>query len=155
MRVVGRVGGLLDHGPDFRIRHLKDERAIAVLEAVAKLAGWEPRPAPHRTRSGEGRGVAFVHYDNYSGYAAVAMQVKVERATGKVRVGRVRSRTTAAQIVNPDGLSNQIEGNVVQTISRTLIEEAVASTRRASPASTGRATRSSDSPSCRTRSTSR
>jgi nicotinate dehydrogenase subunit B len=107
----------------FRIKHLKDERAIAVLEAVAKLADWEPRPAPHRTRSGEGRGVAFVHYDNYSGYAAVAMQVKVERATGKVRVERVAVAHDCGQIVNPDGLKNQIEGNIVQTLSRALLEE--------------------------------
>jgi nicotinate dehydrogenase subunit B len=108
---------------EFRIRHLKDERAIAVLEAVAKLAKWEPRPAPHRSRTGEGRGVAFVHYDNYSGYAAVAMQVKVERATGRVRVERVAVAHDCGQIVNPDGLKNQIEGNIVQTLSRALLEE--------------------------------
>jgi nicotinate dehydrogenase subunit B len=107
----------------FRIRHLKDERAIAVLEAAAKLASWEPRPAPHRTRSGEGRGVAFVHYDNYSGYAAVVMNVRVDRATGKVRVERVAVAHDCGQIVNPDGLKNQIEGNIVQTLSRALLEE--------------------------------
>ena len=108
---------------EFRIRHLKDARAIAVLEAVAKLAKWEPRPAPRRSKAGEGRGVAFVHYDNYSGYAAVAMQVKVERATGKVRVERVAVAHDCGQIVNPDGLKNQIEGNIVQTLSRALLEE--------------------------------
>jgi nicotinate dehydrogenase subunit B len=108
---------------EFRIRHLKDERAIAVLEAVAKLANWETRPAPRHGRSGEGRGVAFVHYDNYSGYAAVAMQVKVERSTGKVRVERVAVAHDCGQIVNPDGLKNQIEGNIVQTLSRALLEE--------------------------------
>jgi nicotinate dehydrogenase subunit B len=108
---------------EFRIRHLKDERAIAVLEAVAKLASWEPRPAPRRPKSGEGRGVAFVHYDNYSGYAAVAMQVRVERASGKVHVERVAVAHDCGQIVNPDGLKNQIEGNIVQTLSRALLEE--------------------------------
>ena len=108
---------------EFRVRHLKDERAIAVLEAVGKLANWEPRPAPRRGRTGEGRGVAFVHYDNYSGYAAVAMQVRVERASGKVRVERVAVAHDCGQIVNPDGLKNQIEGNIVQTLSRALLEE--------------------------------
>jgi len=107
----------------FRIKHLKDERAVAVLEAAAKLAKWEPRASPRRNRSGEGRGVAFVQYDNYSGYAAVVMNVRVERATGKVRVERVAVAHDCGQIVNPDGLRNQIEGNIVQTLSRALLEE--------------------------------
>jgi nicotinate dehydrogenase subunit B len=107
----------------FRIKHLKDERAIAVLEAAAKLAKWEPRPSPRRGRAGEGRGVAFVQYDNYSGYAAVVVSVRVDRATGKVRAERVAVAHDCGLIVNPDGLKNQIEGNIVQTLSRALLEE--------------------------------
>jgi nicotinate dehydrogenase subunit B len=113
---------------EYRIRHLKDERAIAVLEAVAKLAQWAPRPAPRggsNAGSGSftGRGVAFVHYDNYSGYAAIALQVHVDRASGKVSVERVAAAHDCGLIVNPDGLKNQIEGNIVQTLSRALLEE--------------------------------
>jgi len=109
---------------EFRIRHLRDERAIAVLEAVAKLAQWSPRPAPRGGKNaGAGRGVAFVHYDNYSGYAAIALQVVVDRASGKVSVERVAAAHDCGLIVNPDGLKNQIEGNIVQTLSRALLEE--------------------------------
>ena len=109
---------------EYRIRHLKDERAVAVLEAVAKLAQWSPRPAPRGGKNaGAGRGVAFVHYDNYSGYAAIALQVQVDRSTGKVSVERVAVAHDCGLIVNPDGLKNQIEGNIVQTLSRALLEE--------------------------------
>lgn len=70
-----------------------------------------------------GRGVAFVQYDNYSGYAAVIVQARVDRATGKVRVERVAVAHDCGLIINPDGLKNQIEGNIVQTLSRALLEE--------------------------------
>ena len=108
---------------EYRIRHLKDERAIATLESVARLARWSPRPAGRGEKTGAGRGVAFVHYDNYSGYAAIAMQVVVDRASGKVSVERVAAAHDCGLIVNPDGLKNQIEGNIVQTLSRALHEQ--------------------------------
>lgn len=107
---------------EYRLRHLKDTRAIEVLRAVEELAKWERRPAAGR-RNGVGRGVAFVQYDNVSAYAAVAMQVRVDSATNKVRVERVFVAHDCGLIVNPDGVRNQIEGNVIQTLSRALHEE--------------------------------
>lgn len=108
----------------FRIRHLKDPRAIAVLEEVAKLSRWDTRPSPKRDRRAvTGRGVAFVQYDNISAYVALVVQVRVERRSGTVRVERAYVAHDCGLIVNPDGLRNQIEGNVIQAVSRALLEE--------------------------------
>ena len=113
---------------DFRVRHLKDERAIAVLRAVEKRAGWDKRPSGNRA-SGAGRGVAFVQYNNSQAYVAVSMQVRVDDKTGRVKVERVCVAHDCGMVVNPDGVRNQIEGSVIQTLSRALMEE-VQTTRR-------------------------
>ena len=107
---------------DYRIRHLKDERAVEVLKAVRELAKWDTRPSGTR-RGGTGRGVAFVQYDNVSAYVAVSMDVRVDAQSGRVRVQRVCVAHDCGLIVNPDGVRNQIEGNVLQTLSRALLEE--------------------------------
>jgi nicotinate dehydrogenase subunit B len=104
---------------EFRIRHLKDERAIAVLQEVSRMMDWRKGPRP--SRSGVGRGVAFAQYDNYSAYAAVGVQVKVD--SGKTRVERAWVAHDCGMIVNPDGVKLQIEGNIIQTLSRALLEE--------------------------------
>ncbi len=103
----------------FRLRHLADARARAVIEAVAREAGWQP-DAPGG--EGNGRGIGFSQYKNRSAYCAVVAEVEVAE---KVRVLRVFAAVDAGHIVNPDGLINQIEGGVVQAISWTL-KEAVA-----------------------------
>jgi nicotinate dehydrogenase subunit B len=113
---------------DFRVRHLKDERAIAVLRAVEKLAAWDKRPSGKGSK-GTGRGVAFVQYDNNAAYVAIAMQVQVDEKTGKVKVENVYVAHDCGMVVNPDGVRSQIEGNVIQTLSRALLEE-VQTTRR-------------------------
>lgn len=108
----------------FRLRHLKDPRAIAVLEEVAKISRWDPRPSPKRDRGAvTGRGVAFVQYNNTGAYVALVAQLRVERNSGKVRLERVFVAHDCGLIVNPDGLRNQIEGNVIQGLSRALLEE--------------------------------
>ncbi|MCX7151187.1 MAG: molybdopterin-dependent oxidoreductase [Proteobacteria bacterium] len=107
----------------FRIKHLKDERAIAVLQEVAKLSKWDTRSSPQRVGSLAGRGVGYCQYDNYSTYVAVVVRVTIDRASGKVRVPYVAVAHDCGLIVNPDGVKNQIEGNVVQAISRALLEE--------------------------------
>jgi nicotinate dehydrogenase subunit B len=93
----------------FRRRHLTDPRALAVLDVVA------PQYKP-------GRGVAFVHYENTEALVAAVVDVSVDRETGVVRVNQVWIGHDCGLIVNPDGLRNQIEGNVIQATSRALHE---------------------------------
>ncbi len=100
---------------EFRLRYLKDERARAVVEAAAEKAG--PRPA------GLGRGVGFARYKNKQLYMAVVVDLSVNRASGHVRLERAVLAADAGQIVNPDGLSNQIEGAFIQSASWTLKEQ--------------------------------
>jgi len=112
---------------DFRRRHLTDPRAVAVIDAAVKRANWVPRAAvPQRRAAGtsvaKGRGFAYVQYDRTEAYVAAVVDVEVRPDTGVVRVRRVCIAHDCGLIVNPDGLRNQIEGNVIQAISRTLKE---------------------------------
>ena len=117
---------------EFRLRHLTDPRAIDVIRRAAQVAGWEARVsgpgAPGRTREsgGElliGRGIAFARYETEYAYAAIVAEVTVDPGSGDVRVQRVVVAHDCGLIVNPDGLINQIEGNVIQGVSRALKEE--------------------------------
>jgi nicotinate dehydrogenase subunit B len=108
---------------EFRLRHQSDARARAVLEAVAKRADWPNRPSPQSGNVKSGRGVAFVQYDRTEAYVAAVADVDVNPADGEVRVKRVTVAHDCGLIINPDGLRNQIEGNVIQAMSRTLKEE--------------------------------
>jgi CO/xanthine dehydrogenase Mo-binding subunit len=103
----------------FRIDHLRDERAAETLRAVADLAGWDwPNEAG---TEGIGRGVGFARYKNSSGYAAVICEAEVEE---EVRITRVWCAYDAGATLNPDGLANQVEGGILQSISWTLKEAA-------------------------------
>ena len=113
---------------ELRRHHLSDPRALAVIDAVAKRAGWTPRTAPP-ARGGvtgaevrKGRGFAYVQYDRTEAYVAAVVDVDVRPDTGSVRVRKVCIAHDCGLVVNPDGLRNQIEGNVIQAISRTLKE---------------------------------
>jgi len=111
---------------DFRLRHLRDQRAIDVVRAAARLASWQPRigaAARAENPIARGRGFAYAQYENENAYVATVADVEVDRRTGAIRVRRVFVAHDCGLIVNPDGVRNQIEGNVVQTISRTLKEE--------------------------------
>ncbi|HEX9035437.1 MAG TPA: molybdopterin cofactor-binding domain-containing protein [Ktedonobacterales bacterium] len=102
----------------FRLRYLPDPRARAVLEAAARRAGWGAPLA-----AGAGRGLAFARYENTEAYAAAVAEVTVDPARGAVRVRRITVAHDCGQIINPDGARNQIEGNVIQSLSRALKEE--------------------------------
>jgi CO/xanthine dehydrogenase Mo-binding subunit len=112
---------------EFRLRHLKDPRAVAVVEAAARLAAWQPRPSPRPAAAGgsvaTGRGVAYAQYENDQAYVAMVADVEVNRRTGAVRVTKAFVAHDCGLVINPDGVRSQIEGNVLQTISRTLKEE--------------------------------
>jgi CO/xanthine dehydrogenase Mo-binding subunit len=109
---------------EFRLRHLTDPRAIAVVRAAAKLANWTPRASGSKNAKGptKGRGVGFTQYDGTEAYVAAVVDVDVDASQHTVRVTRVYVAHDCGLIVNPDGLRNQIEGNVIQAISRTLKE---------------------------------
>ena len=70
-----------------------------------------------------GRGVAYMRYKQAENYVAMAMEVAVAPATGRITVRRVTCAHDCGLVINPDGLRNQIEGCIVQTLSRTLHEE--------------------------------
>jgi CO/xanthine dehydrogenase Mo-binding subunit len=103
----------------FRLAHMKDARARAVIEAVAKKAGWKEGEKSDGQR---GRGIGFAKYKNLASYVAVVAEVMVDRASGRVRVPRVWAAVDSGQVINPDGLANQIEGGIVQSTSWTLHE---------------------------------
>ena len=71
----------------------------------------------------KGRGIAYVRYNNTTTYVAAVAEVEVNRKTGEVKVARVCVGHDCVQIINPDGLANQIEGGVIQTVSRKLLEQ--------------------------------
>jgi CO/xanthine dehydrogenase Mo-binding subunit len=100
-----------------------DPRAAAALDAMAAQAGWGSGLAPARAGAIAGKGVAFARYETVETYVAAYAEVEVTTATGDVWVRRVVVAHDCGLIINPDGLKNQIEGNVIQGISRTLIEQ--------------------------------
>ncbi len=105
---------------EFRLAHIKDPRERAVIEAVAKAANWKP---VQKGDGVHGRGIGYAKYKTTATYNAVIVDVEVDRATGKVKVPRAWTAVNSGLIINPDGLTNQIEGGIVQSTSWTLHEQ--------------------------------
>ena len=105
---------------EFRLHHLMDERAKTVIRAAAEKAGWWNDMPPG---ADYGRGIAFAQYKNRQCYTAVVVEVLVDREQGAIKLERAVIAADAGQIVNPDGLSNQLEGSLVQSASWTLKEQ--------------------------------
>jgi CO/xanthine dehydrogenase Mo-binding subunit len=101
---------------EYRLRHLSDERARAVLEAAAEQAGWSRRQAGES----DGWGIAFSRYKNYCAYCAVVAHVE---AVSDVKVRELFVAVDAGQVINPDGLINQVEGGAIQATSWAVCEE--------------------------------
>ena len=112
---------------EFRLRYLKDPRALDVLKKAMERAGWQSRvgtnPAAASGDIARGRGAAYLRYNNAVTYVAAVADVAVNRKTGEIRVERVCVAHDCGQLVNPDGTANQVEGGVIQTVSRTLMEQ--------------------------------
>ena len=91
------------------------------------MIGWQSRPSPNpRAAQGNlllGRGAAYMHYKQAENYVALAMAVAVDRASGRIEVRRITCAHDCGLVVNPDGLRNQVEGCILQTLSRALHEE--------------------------------
>jgi len=114
---------------EYRLQRLADPRGQEVLRRAAARLGWQARPSPRPPDPGAavlaGRGIAYVHYKHNETYVAIGMEVAVERATGVIRVTRVVCAQDCGLMINPDSVASQLEGNILQTISRTLHEEIV------------------------------
>jgi CO/xanthine dehydrogenase Mo-binding subunit len=115
---------------EFRLRHVKDARDIAVIQAAAAKAGWDTRPSPRRGQAGNnvsGRGIAYSQRNGTR--CAIVAEVDIDRASGKIRARKFTIAHDCGQIINPDGLRHTIEGNIVQGVSRALWEEVKFDTR--------------------------
>jgi nicotinate dehydrogenase subunit B len=118
---------------EYRLRYLKDRRAIDLVNAVAERAGWTPRPIRQDPTPEDdivrGRGFAYALYvhSKFPGYGAAwsawVADVAVNKATGDVSVTRVVAGQDSGLMINPDGVRHQIHGNVIQSTSRALMEE--------------------------------
>lgn len=105
---------------EFRLRHLAGERARAVIRTAAEMAGWSPRRK--NVRNGTGQGIAYARYKNIGGYLAVVATVRVDSESGQIHVVRADAATDCGEVINPDGLKNQVEGGLIQSTSWTLGE---------------------------------
>jgi len=101
---------------EFRLRHLKDPRARAVIETVAAKAGWREGEKGDGTH---GRGIGFARYKNGACYVAVIVEVE---AGNEIAVKRAWAAIDAGLVINPDGIANQTEGGITQTVSWALKE---------------------------------
>lgn len=118
---------------EYRLRYLKDPRAVDLVNAVAERAGWKPRPVRQEPEAEgdivRGRGFAYALYvhSKFPGYGAAwsawIADVAVNKATGDVSVTRVVAGQDSGLMINPDGVRHQIHGNVIQSTSRALMEE--------------------------------
>lgn len=106
------------HGIDpveYRLRHLSDPRARAVVEAAARESDWGSAPGPDR-----GRGIGFARYKGLGAWCAVVAEVE---AIEDVRVMGLWIAVDCGRVISPDGVENQIEGGAIQALSWTLHEK--------------------------------
>lgn len=108
----------------FRLKYAKAPRDIAVIKAAAEKYGWSPRVGPRKDQSGDlvtGRGFSYAQRSGT--IVAVIAEIELNKKTGKIWAKKFVVSHDCGQIINPRGLKECIEGNVVQSISRALYEE--------------------------------
>jgi nicotinate dehydrogenase subunit B len=98
----------------FRLDHMEDERARDCIEKAAQEFGWKDRK--------KGSGFAFARYKNLGAYCAVALEIEVDRTSGAIDVRRAVAAVDSGEAISPDGIRNQIEGGIVQSLSWTSTE---------------------------------
>ena len=92
-----------------------------MLQAADRQIGWQARTTPNG--GGRGTGIAFARYENNEAYVATAADVSVDASTGRITLNRIAVAHDCGLVINPDGLKNQIEGNVIQSASRAILEQ--------------------------------
>ena len=117
----------------FRLRDLTNPRGREVLTRMAQRMGWSARPSPQAASSvrlQSGRGMAYIHYKHNETYVAIGMEVEVRRDTGEILVKRIVCAHDCGLMINPGAVRAQVEGNILQTLSRTLHEETLFDSKR-------------------------
>nr|WP_085935998.1 molybdopterin cofactor-binding domain-containing protein [Enhydrobacter aerosaccus] len=118
---VDEVAGTAGMDPvDFRLVHLQDERARAVVEMAANRFGWARR---RKGGNGRGSGFGFARYKNLGAYCAIALEITVDERTGRIAVRRAVAAVDSGEAISPDGIRNQVEGAIVQSLSWTTMEQ--------------------------------
>ncbi len=108
---------------EFRLKHLDDPRAREVISTAAQRFGWSEKwKSQAGAPSERGVGFAFARYKNLAAYCAIACEVEIDRHTGRVRMTRAVAAVDSGQVVNPNGIANQIEGAILQSMSWALYE---------------------------------
>jgi CO/xanthine dehydrogenase Mo-binding subunit len=112
---------------EYRLRHLADNRLREVVSEAARAANWETRSSPRtdspRTGVVTGRGIACVLYEGNNGYVALVAEVAVDQGTGDLAAKRFVVALDVGPVSSPDGVKNQVEGGVLQGLSRAVGEE--------------------------------
>lgn len=111
---------------EFRMQHLDDPRQRDVVQLAAQHFGWQPDA---QKKPNHGVGFAMAQYKNLMAYFAIAVELSVVPETGEVQIERVVAAVDCGQIVNPDGVRNQIEGGILQSASWSLFEQTTFDTR--------------------------
>ena len=127
---IDEIAASLQADPiQYRLAHLSSQRLINVVNTVAQAARWDTRPSPRTPNLVFpspviwGRGFSCVLYEGVDGHCAMVVEVIVDQSTGIIRVTKATVGIDTGPVINPDGLRNQMEGQVIQGISRTLYEE--------------------------------